>query len=205
MKRIIYYSVIALLFLVLGCAGRQSSAQKSKKVTDTSLQEDQKTAQKTVQKKDSMGSKKVTEKDQGSSKSVSKGWKYTAPATTSPCFNSGLIKPYFIYTSTGDSIDVSRLPLGSSIESLNDSHESSYSLQRTVEEQSKKISDLKQDLKEERSKKAKDKIVEVEKLKEVERQTIQWYLVGAALVLGTFLPNIFKWAATLIKKSIKPI
>lgn len=111
----------------------------------------------------------------------------------------------YIKTPTGDSIDISRLPQGSILESKNESSESEYMYQRAIDEQSKIISDLRKDLEEERSRKIKDKIVEVEKLKEVEKQTVQWYLVGAALILGTFLPSILKGLFNLIKKSIKPI
>ena len=190
--------------MILGCAGRQSSTQKTKKTTETSQQEDLKTSEKVSTKTDSSGSKKTTEQGQSTSKNNSSGWKYTAP-TSNPCNDTGLIPPVYIKTPTGDSIDISRLPQGSILESKNESSESEYMYQRAIDEQSKIISDLRKDLEEERSRKIKDKIVEVEKLKEVEKQTVQWYLVGAALILGTFLPNILKGLFNLIKKSIKPI
>lgn len=205
MKKIIYFSLLILLLVGLGCAGRSSAVHKTKKQTETSLQEESKTTQKTEQKKDSTGSKKTTAQEQGSTKASSAGWKYTAPATDSPCLNTEIIKPVFIRTASGDSIDVSLLPRGAVLESQNSSSESNYSNLMTIDEQARMIADLKQDLNAEKMRKLKEKIVNVEKLKEVEKQTIQWYLVGAALLLGLFLPNIFKWAATLLKKSIKPI
>ena len=202
MKKIFFYSLIILM--ILGCAGRQSSTQKTKKTTETSQQEDLKTSEKVSTKTDSSGSKKTTEQGQSTSKTNSSGWKYTAP-TSNPCNDTGLIPPVYIKTPSGDSIDISRLPQGSILESKNESSESNYSNLLTIDEQARMIANLKQDLKAEQLKKAKEKTVQVEKLKEVEKQTIQWYLVGAALLLGVFLPNIFKWAVTLIKKSIKPI
>lgn len=202
MKKIFFYSLIILM--ILGCAGRQSSTQKTKKTTETSQQEDLKTSEKVSTKTDSSGSKKTTEQGQSTSKTNSSGWKYTAP-TSNPCNDTGLIPPVYIKTPSGDSIDISRLPQGSILESKNESSESEYMYLRAIDEQSKIISDLRKDLEEERSRKIKDKIVEVEKLKEVEKQTVQWYLVGAALILGTFLPSILKGLFNLIKKSIKPI
>lgn len=202
MKKIFFYSLIILM--ILGCAGRQSSTQKTKKTTETSQQEDLKTSEKVSTKTDSSGSKKTTEQGQSTSKTNSSGWKYTAP-TSNPCNDTGLILPVYIKTPSGDSIDISRLPQGSILESKNESSESEYMYQRAIDEQSKIINDLRKDLEEERSRKIKDKIVEVEKLKEVEKQTVQWYLVGAALILGTFLPSILKGLFNLIKKSIKPI
>lgn len=202
MKKIFFYSL--LIFTISGCAGRQSSTSKTKEIKETASQEDVKVSQKTQQNTDSSGSSKTSDQGSGSSKTNTAGWKYTAPAQSNSCPPETVLT-VFIKTPSGDSIDITKLPQGSVLESLTESSESSYNYIKTIDEQYRIIKDLRQDLEEERSKKAKEKIVEVEKLKEVEKQTIQWYLVGAALILGTFLPSIIKGAFNLLKKHLKPL
>lgn len=194
MKKII---LILTASLFLGCGGRQSAVQKSKKVQETSSE---------VQgikkvKTDSSGTKKVQEQEQTSTKTNTNSWKYTAPAAVDfPCLNGvGMLSPFYIKTPAGDSIDVSRLPAGSSLESLSESSEKATNYQRTVNEQAQIIKDLEAKL----NKKEKAKTIEIEKIKEVERQSIQWLLVGGALLLGTFLPSIFKFLWSIIKSRFK--
>lgn len=189
-------ALLIVFSLLLACAGRQSRSEKTKKETQTSSEISQ--SQKT--KEDSTVSKKSTEQGQSSTKINASSWKYTAPVSSSPC-NDVLLspfKPFYLITAKGDSIDVSKMPLGSSFEAREESTDHQESYLNTIDEQSRKIKDLESQL----SSKQKAKTIEVEKLKEIEKQTIQWYLVALALVLGMFIPSTLSWLWKLIKKQI---
>lgn len=195
MKKVIILSISVIL--ISGCGSRKSTVSKSTKVSETSMQQDISV----LKNKDSTGSKKTVEQEQKSIKLDVSSWKYTAPAQgLFPCVDSSVLKPFYMLTAAGDSIDVSGLPFGSTLETNSDKSSINQSLSKTVDEQAKIIEALQLEL----SHKEEQKSVEVEKLKEVEKQTLQWYLVCAALILGHFMPSIYKWAFRVVKKIINP-
>lgn len=194
MKNIIL--ILISFILLLGCGSRKVSLNSSKSSGSTNTSESKETKQKELneaEKIESVEQKTKTVK-------LTTGWKYTAPQIlqgVNPCDDS-LLKPFWIMTPSGDSIDISRLPSGSVLETNQQNEDSESTFKSELSEKERKIKELEENL----SKKAKIEYVEKIKLKDVERQSIQWMLVGLAFAGGIFLPSLFKWLFKLIKPKI---
>ena len=192
MKNLILFS----LHLISGCGGRKVDLNTLKKSGSTNTSETKETKQKELN-----DSEKVQSVEQNTKTVLlTTGWKYSAPPIfpgVDPC-NNGLAKPFWIMTASGDSIDISLLPSGSTLETNQIKEDSESKFKRRLSEKDRKIKELEESL----SKKAKIQYVDKEKLKEVERQSIQWILVGFAFAGGIFLPGLFKRIYKIIKSKI---
>ena len=188
--------ILFSLLLISGCGGRKVALKALKKSGSTNTSETKETKQKELN-----DSEKVQSVEQNTKTVLlTTGWKYSAPPIfpgIDPC-NIGLIKPFWIMTATGDSIDVSLLPSGSTLETNQIKEDSESKFKSQLSEKERKIKELEDKL----SKKAKVEYVEKIKLKEVERQSIQWILVGFAFAGGVFIPGLIKWIFKLIKPKI---
>ena len=188
--------ILFSLLLISGCGGRKEALNTLKKSGSTNTSETKETKQKELN-----DSEKVQSVEQNTKTVLlTTGWKYSAPPIfpgIDPC-NIGLIKPFWIMTATGDSIDVSLLPSGSTLETNQIREDSESKFKSQLSEKERKIKELEESL----SKKAKIEYVEKIKLKEVERQSIQWILVGFAFAGGVFIPGLIKWIFKLIKPKI---
>ena len=175
MKKIISFLVkvsIAyfLLFMLYNCAGRKSATDKH--ISDSTFEI--KDVERTSLSKDSV-SEKGTKADTEVSKSEERAsWKYTAPATLPT-----EIKPFWLKIN-GDSIDLSKLPAGSSLETKSETYKSKeQSKTETKENTSTKI-DKTTDIRTE----YKYKIKTIYKTKIVEKKSTQWQWNILAFVLG---------------------
>lgn len=188
--------ILFSLLLISGCGSRKVSLKSSKKSGSTDTSESKETKQ-----KEDTTSEKVQSVEQNTKTVVlTTGWKYSAPPIfpgLDPC-NNGLAKPFWIMTASGDSIDVSLLPSGSTLETNQIREDSESKFKSQLSEKERKINEREDKL----SKKAKIEYVEKIKLKDVERQSIQWMIVGLAFAGGIFLPGLFKWIYKLIKLKI---
>ena len=175
MKKIISFLVkvsIAyfLLFMLYNCAGRKSATDKH--ISDSTFEI--KDVERTSLSKDSV-SEKGTKADTEVSKSEERAsWKYTAPATLPT-----EIKPFWLKIN-GDSIDLSKLPAGSSLETNSETTKSKeQSRTETKENASTKLSkntDVRTEYK--------YKIKTIYKTKIVEKKSTQWQWNILAFVLG---------------------
>ena len=175
MKKIISFLVkvsIAyfLLFMLYNCAGRKSATDKH--ISDSIFEI--KDVESTSLSKDSI-SEKTAKADTEVSKSEERAsWKYTAPATLPT-----EIKPFWLKIN-GDSIDLSKLPAGSSLETKSETYKSKeQSKTETKENTSTKI-DKTTDVGTE----YKYKIKTIYKTKIVEKKSTQWQWIILAFVLG---------------------
>ena len=175
MKKIISFLVkvsIAyfLLFMLYNCAGRKSATDKH--ISDSTFEI--KDVERTSLSKDSI-SEKTAKADTEVSKSEERAsWKYTAPATLPT-----EIKPFWLKIN-GDSIDLSKLPAGSSLETKSETYKSKeQSKTETKENTSTKI-DKTTDVGTE----YKYKIKTIYKTKIVEKKSTQWQWIILAFVLG---------------------
>ena len=193
MKKLIF--LLSFIF-VLGCAGRKSKTSIKEKAVKAEINEVKTSKVKT----DSLSQKEEKTDQSKATKTSINEWRYTAPKTF-PCDNQNtFIKPFWLMIN-GDSINVANMPAGASLENSKIDSESLEKLSKTNKELTRKISDLETKLK----KKTKIQIVEKDKIKEVERQSLQWLLVCLAFLIGIFIKPLFKWILGLIKRSIKPI
>ena len=175
MKKIISFLVkvsIAyfLLFMLYNCAGRKSATDKY--ITDSTFEI--KDVERTSLSKDSI-SEKVTKADTEVSKSQERAsWKYTAPATLPTDINSFWLKI------NGDSIDLSKLPAGSTLETNSETTKSKgQSKTETKENTSTKLSkntDVRTEYK--------YKIKTIYKTKIVVKKSTEWQWIILAFVLG---------------------
>lgn len=175
MKKIISFLVkvsIAyfLLFMLYNCASRKSATDKY--IADSTFEI--KDVERTSLSKDSI-SEKTAKADTEVSKSEERAsWKYTAPATL-----PNEIKPFWLKIN-GDSIDLSKLPAGSSLETNSETTKSKeQSKTETKENTSTKI-DKTTDVGTE----YKYKIKTIYKTKIVEKKSTQWQWNILAFVLG---------------------
>lgn len=182
MKNLIF---ILSLLLTLGCGSRKANSKKTEKRQETKTEQKQQTAQKT----DSTAKKQETKEEQTSTKTQSSSWKYTAPQVQirDSVRLIDAFKPFWLKIN-GDSINLAGLPAGSSLESRSESTETLSWMQHRIDALTK----LNKELETKAELKQEAKIIEREKIKEVERQSVQWALVIGALLLGMFLPSIFK-------------
>ena len=184
MKNLIF---ILCLLLTLGCGSRKANSKKTEKKQQVKVEQ----TQQTVQKADSTTKKQETKEQETSTKTQSSSWKYTAPAVqirdSVRLIDSYAFKPFWLKIN-GDSINVSGMPAGASLESRSESSETLSWMQQRIDQLTKTNKEL--EAKSETKQEA--QIIEREKIKEVERQSVQWALVVGALLLGLFLPSIFK-------------
>lgn len=194
MKRILILCLSALI--LAGCAGLK------KEVAKQSVEIAEKTAEiQRLQKKiDSITSVKEAEIRRLEQMKQRTEWVYTAPKTITKTDSVTKRLPVFMEMN-GRMIDVSLLPEGSSLSTVNEVERNVENYQKTIENLHRKVTELNSEL----SKKAKieyrDKIVE----KRVERQSVQWIFIFSAFVIGLVFPELFKFILNLIKKLIKPI
>ena len=193
------FLILFSLILFSGCGGRKVALSTSKKSGSTNTSEIKETKQKELNE-----SEKVQSVEQNTKTVLlTTGWKYSAPPIfpgLDPC-NNGLSKPFWIMSASGDSIDVSLLPSGSTLETNQIREDSESKFKTDLFEKERKIKELEDKL----SKKAKTEYGEKIKLKDVERQSIQWTIVGFAFAGGIFLPGLFKGIYKIIKSKISPI
>ena len=171
MKKIINLILAIVLTLTLSnCAGRKSATDKY--IADSTFEI--KDVERTSLSKDSI-SEKTAKADTEVSKSEERAsWKYTAPATL-----PNEIKPFWLKIN-GDSIDLSKLPAGSSLETNSETTKSKeQSKTETKENTSTKI-DKTTDVRTE----YKYKIKTIYKTKIVEKKSTQWQWNILAFVLG---------------------
>ena len=175
MKKIISFLVkvsIAyfLLFMLYNCAGRKSATDKH--ISDSTFEI--KDTEKISISKDST-SKKATKADTEVSKSEERAsWKYTAPATLPTD-----IKPFWLKIN-GDSIDLSKLPAGSSLESNSETTKSKEQSKTETKENTSTKLDKEIDVKKEH----KYKIKTIYKTKIVVKKSTEWQWIILAFVLG---------------------
>lgn len=171
MKKIIKLTAALMLMLILfNCAGRKSATDKY--VSDSTFEI--KDVERTALSKDSV-SEKATKADTDVSKSQERAsWKYTAPATL-----PNEIKPFWLKIN-GDSIDLSKLPAGSSLETNSETTKSKeQSKTETKENTSTKLSkntDVRTEYK--------YKIKTIYKTKIVVKKSTEWQWIILAFVLG---------------------
>ena len=175
MKKIISFLIKAgiayfLIFMLYNCAGRKSATDKY--ITDSTFEI--KDVERTSLTKDSI-SEKVTKADTEVSKSQERAsWKYTAPATL-----PNEIKPFWLKIN-GDSIDLSKLPAGSSLETNSETTKSKgQSKTETKENTSTKLSkntDVRTEYK--------YKIKTIYKTKIVVKKSTEWQWNILAFILG---------------------
>lgn len=175
MKKIISFLVkvsIAyfLLFMLYNCAGRKAATDKY--ITDSTFEI--KDVERTSLSKDSI-SEKVTKADTEVSKSQERAsWKYTAPATL-----SNEIKPFWLKIN-GDSIDLSKLPAGSTLETNSETTKSKGQSKTETKENTSTKLDKNTDVRTE----YKYKIKTIYKTKIVEKKSTHWQWNILAFVLG---------------------
>lgn len=189
MNKLILICILALL--TLGCAGRK--VKKSKE-----LYEAKKTAQRDVTIDKTSNVK--TETDEAvnvsrSSENITTSWRYVAP--TMPTLNP---KPIWLRIGN-DSINLSALPEGSSIESLSGVFKSKTDSGSIIKRLTEELNNLKKSDKSTSSEFVQASIVR----KEIVKESITWYLIGAALLVGLFLPKIITLIWKFIKSKIYPL
>lgn len=188
MKKLFY---ILLAIFILGCAGRKSRVDK--KSSQTSESSEIKAI--TSKKVDSI-IKKDTKIDNTVITNTNKAyWKYTAPIFN-PLNTDSLyvFKPFWLIIN-GDSVDVSKLPHGSTLESGTEDTDKSEYFQKIINELKSKKSELESQL----NAKSDSKSKIIEKTKEVEKQSIQWVLVGIAFMVGIFIIPSLKGLWNIVK------
>lgn len=182
----IFFS-LTILTLSLGCGSRKANSAKTEKRQEVKVEQKQETSTKT----DSTSKKQETVKQETSTKTQSSGWKYTAPAVqirdSVRLVQSYEIKPFWLKIN-GDSINVAGLPAGASLESRSESSETVSWMQQRIDQ----LTHLNKALTTKAEAKQEERVVEKEKIKEVERQSVQWALVVGALLLGLFLPSLLR-------------
>ena len=159
-----------LMLILFNCAGRKSATDKY--ITDSTFEI--KDVERTSLSKDSI-SEKVTKADTEISKSQERAsWKYTAPATLPTDIKSFWLKI------NGDSIDLSKLPAGSTLETNSETTKSKgQSKTETKENTSTKLSkntDVRTEYK--------YKIKTIYKTKIVVKKSTEWQWIILAFVLG---------------------
>lgn len=186
MKKVIF---LLSFFLLLACAGRKSKSQIKQKAIEAQISEVKTTKAKT----DSLSEKdEKTEQEKATKTSINE-WRYKAPDF--PCDNHNTsVKPFWLMVN-GDSINVANMPAGSSLENTKTDTETLEKLKKQLSQKDRKISDLEEEL----DKKVKVKIQEREKIKEVEKQSLQWILVCAAFLVGLFIKPIIKGVINYFK------
>jgi hypothetical protein len=190
MKNLIF---LVSFLLLLGCAGRKIKTQIKEKAIEAQISEVKTSKVKT----DSLSEKTEKTEQEKSTKTSINEWRYTAP-TSFPCDNQKTFSKPFWLMVNGDSINVSNMPAGASLESIKTDTESLEKLNKQLSQKDRKISDLEQKL----AKKAKVTIEEREKIKEVEKQTFQWILVCLAFLVGLFMKTIIKAIINYFKPKI---
>lgn len=188
------YLKFSLIFLLLGCGARHSKVEKRSK--GLTAQTEQVT--KVQIQKDSAAKKETASEQTTKTSTLAQSWKYTAPIYTTKDSIIYKSKPFWLKLN-GDSINVGSLPYGASLESRSESSESSSWMQTIISELTRK-NEL---LTAENKKKQEIKYIEKEKIKEVERQGVQWILLAVAFVLGLSLPSVLRGGWHLIKSRFK--
>lgn len=171
MKKIIKLTAALMLMLILfNCAGRKSATDKY--VSDSTFEI--KDVERTALSKDSV-SEKATKADTEISKSQERAsWKYTAPATL-----PNEIKPFWLKIN-GDSIDLSKLPAGSSLETNSETTKSKKQSKTETKENTSTKLDKNTDVRTE----YKYKIKTIYKTKIVVKKSTEWQWIILAFVLG---------------------
>ena len=171
MEKIINLILAIVLTLTLSnCAGRKSATDKY--ISDSTFE--LKNVERTSLSKDSV-SEKTTKADTEVSKSEERAsWKYTAPATL-----PNDIKPFWLKIN-GDSIDLSKLPAGSSLETNSETTKSKKQSKTETKENTSTKLDKNTDVRTE----YKYKIKTVYKTKIVEKESTQWQWDILVFVLG---------------------
>ena len=171
MEKIINLILAIVLTLTLSnCAGRKSATDKY--ISDSTFE--LKNVERTSLSKDSV-SEKTTKADTEVSKSEERAsWKYTAPATL-----PNDIKPFWLKIN-GDSIDLSKLPAGSSLETNSETYKS----KEQSKTESKENTSTKLDKNTEVRTEYKYKIKTIYKTKIVEKKSTQWQWSILAFILG---------------------
>ena len=171
MKKIINLILAIVITLTLSnCAGRKSATDKH--ISDSTF--GIKDVERTSLSKDSI-SEKTAKADTEVSKSEERAsWKYTAPATL-----PNEIKPFWLKIN-GDSIDLSKLPAGSSLETNSETTKSKEQSRTETKENASTKLDKNTDVRTE----YKYKIKTIYKTKIVEKKSTQWQWNILAFVLG---------------------
>lgn len=181
-----------LAFFMLGCAGRRVDKDKRKFEAEKHTQRDTR-----IDSSSSKNSKTDTSvKVNRSVIDLSNSWRYVAPTIPDPLPRS----PVWVRIGK-DSIDLTTLPSGSSIESIFTNRESRSDSAAIINELKSEINNLKKSDKQSTNEAVKETIYR----KQIVKQSMQWYLIGAAALAGLFLPGILKYLFKLIKSKIKPI
>ena len=188
------YLKFSLIFLLLGCGARHSKVEKRSK--ELAVQTEQIT--KVQIQKDSTAKKETASEQTTKTSTLAQSWKYTAPIYITKDSLIYRDRPFWLKLN-GDSIDVGSLPYGASLESRSESSESSSWMQTIISELTRK-NEL---LTAENKKKQEIKYIETEKIREVERQGVQWILLAVAFVLGLSLPSALRGGWYLIKSRFK--
>lgn len=181
-----------LALFILGCAGRKVNKDKRKFEAEKHTQRDTRTDSSSIKKSQTDTSIKVNR----SIIDLSNSWRYVAPTIPDPLPRS----PVWVRIGS-DSIDLSSLPTGSSLESIFTNRESKSDSAAIINDLKSEINNLKKSDKKSTSESVKETIYR----KEIVKQSMQWYLIGAAALAGLFLPGILKYLWKLIKSKIKPI
>lgn len=190
MKNLILLISLLLLF---GCAGRKSKSQVREKTEKAEINE----AKSTKAKTDSLSEKSEKTEQEKTTKTSSSEWRYTAPSAF-PCDNQKtFVRPFWLMVN-GDSINVANMPAGASLENIKTDTESVERLSRLLSQKDRKISKLEEEL----AKKIKVRIEEREKIKEVERQSLQWILICLAFLVGIFIKPTIKAIINYFKPKI---
>ena len=188
------YLKFSLIFLLLGCGARHSKVEKRSK--ELAVQTEQIT--KVQIQKDSTAKKETASEQTTKTSTLAQSWKYTAPIYITKDSLIYRDRPFWLKLN-GDSINVGSLPSGASLESRSESSESSSWMQTIISELTRK-NEL---LTAENKKKQEIKYIEKEKIKEVERQGVQWILLAVAFVLGLSLPSVLRGAWAYLTRHFK--
>lgn len=171
MRKIIKLIAAVILMLTLfNCAGRKSATDKYVSYSTFEIKD----VERTSLSKDST-TEKATKADTEVSKSEERAsWKYTSPATLPT-----EIKPFWLKIN-GDSVDLSKLPAGSSLETNSETTKSKGQSKTETKENTSTKLDKEIDVKKE----YKYKIKTIYKTKIVVKKSTEWQWIILAFVLG---------------------
>ena len=171
MKKIINLILAIVLTLTLSnCAGRKSATDRY--ISDSTFEI--KDVERTSLSKDSISEKTAKADTEVSKYEERASWKYTAPATL-----PNDIKPFW-FKINGDSIDLSKLPAGSSLETNSETYKSKEQSKTETKENTSTKLDKNTYVRTE----YKYKIKTIYKTKIVEKKSTQWQWIILAFVLG---------------------
>lgn len=185
--------IFLLLLLMFSCGNLKKQLQSS----EEKYSETQKEVEKWRKKYDSMVHVYQKEIREIKQETTSNNWEYSAPPLL-PGVKPDTVRvtePIWMRVN-GEMVNLAQLPPGSTFSSSSQVQKLTEYYRNEVQRMERVIADLKA----QKQSEAKIQYIDRDRLVEVERQTVSWMLVCAALVLGIFIPDVFRWGKKLIFK-----